>query len=87
MNVAEVMAKADSGEMLPVEEIKVDQANVKPIRHLYDKYDTLEKRYLEDKGTLWILQDIPALLHGVYCYCRRKRECQRYGVGHYKEIA
>ena len=65
MNVAKVMAKADSGEMLTVEEIKVYQANVKPIHHIYGKYGTLAKRYLEDKGTLWIVQDIPALLRGV----------------------
>ena len=65
MNVAKVMAKADSGEMLTVEEIKVYQANVKPIHHIYGKYGTLAKRYLEDKGTLWIVQDIPPLLRGV----------------------
>lgn len=65
MNVAEVMAKAENSEGLTVEEIMVYQANVKPIHHVYGKYGTLAKRYLEDKGTLWIVQDIPALLHGV----------------------
>lgn len=65
MNVAEVMAKADNGEMLTVEEIKVYQANVKPIHHIYGKYGTLAKWYFEDKGTLWTVQDIPAFLHGV----------------------
>ena len=65
MNVAEVMAKAENSEGLTVEEIMVYKANVKSIRHVYGKYGTLAKRYLEDKGTLWIVQDIPALLHGV----------------------
>lgn len=65
MNVAEVMAKADNGEGLTVDEIKVYQANVRPIHHVYGKYGTLAKMYLEDKGTIWTVQDIPALLHGI----------------------
>lgn len=65
MNVAEVMAKADTGEGLTVDEIKVYQANVRPIHHVYGKYGTLAKMYLEGKGTLWTVQDIPTLLHGI----------------------
>ncbi len=65
MNVAEVMAKAENGEGLTVEEIKVYQANVRPIHHVYAKYGTLAKMYLEDKGTLWTVRDIPTLLHGI----------------------
>ena len=65
MNITEVMAKAENGEGLTVEEIKVYQANVRPIHHVYGKYGTLAKRYFEDKGTLWTVQDIPAFLHGV----------------------
>lgn len=53
MNVANVMAKADRGEMLTVDEIKIYQANVKPIHHVYGKYGTLAKQYLDDNGTLW----------------------------------
>lgn len=65
MNIAEVMAKADNGEGLTVDEIKVYQSNVNPVRHVYGKYGTLAKMYLEDKGTLWTVQDIPTLLHGI----------------------
>lgn len=65
MDVAEVMAKAYSGEGLTVDEIKVYKANIKPIHHLYGKYGTLAKQYLDVKGTLWTIQDIPALLHGI----------------------
>lgn len=65
MNVANVIAKADRGEMLTVDEIKIYQANVNPIHHMYGKYGTLAKRYLDDKGTLWTIQDIPTLLHGI----------------------
>ena len=71
MNIAEIMAKAENGEGLTVEEIKVYQANVRPIHHLYGKYGTLAKMYLEDKGTLWTIQDIPALLHGIDCAAER----------------
>ena len=65
MNVANVMAKADRCEMLTVDEIKIYQANVKPIHHVYGKYGTLAKQYLDDKGTLWTIQDIPTFLHGI----------------------
>lgn len=65
MNVAEVMAKADRGAELTVGEIKVYQAKVRPVHHIYGKYGTLAKQYLEDKGTLWTIQDIPTFLHGI----------------------
>ena len=65
MNVAEVMAKADRGAGLTVKEIKVYQANFRPVYHVYGKYGTLAKQYLEDKGALWTIQDIPTLLHGI----------------------
>lgn len=65
MNVAEVMSKADRGAGLTVDEIKVYQANLRPVHHVYCKYGTLAKQYLDDKGTLWTIQDIPALLHGI----------------------
>ena len=65
MNVAEVMAKVGRGEGLTVDEIKIYQVNIKPIRHVYGKYGTLAKQYLEDKGMLWTIQDIPTFLHGI----------------------
>ena len=65
MNAMEVIAKADRGEGLTVDEVKVYQANVHPVHHVYGKYGTLARQYLEDKGTLWTVQDIPTLLHGI----------------------
>lgn len=65
MNVAEVIAKADRGEGLTVEEIKIYQANVKPVKHVYGKYGTLAKQYLETTGHDWIYTDLPSYLHGV----------------------
>ena len=47
MNAQEIIAKAERNEGLTVEEIKVYQANVKPIKHVYGKYGTLKKKYLE----------------------------------------
>lgn len=65
MNVEEVIKKAESDEGLTVKEIKVYQKAVKPVKHLYGKYGTLAKRYLEDKGLDWTIANIPEYLHGV----------------------
>ena len=65
MNVEEVIKKAESDEGLTVKEIKVYQKAVKPVKHVYGKYGTLAKRYLEDKGLNWTIANIPEYLHGV----------------------
>ena len=65
MNVEAVIKKAESGEGLTVKEIKVYQKAVKPVKHVYGKYGTLAKRYLEDKGLDWTIANIPEYLHGV----------------------
>ena len=65
MNVKEVIAKAERGEGLTVEEIQIYQENVKPIRHVYGKYGTLKKKYLEEKGIDWIIPNLPTYLHNV----------------------
>ena len=65
MNVEEVIKKAESGEGLTVKEIKVYQKAVKPVKHVYGKYGTLAKRYLEDKGIDWTIANLPEYLHGV----------------------
>lgn len=65
MNVEEVIKKAESDEGLTVKEIKVYQKEVKPVKHVYGKYGTLAKRYLEDKGLDWTIANIPEYLHGV----------------------
>ena len=65
MNKAKVMRKAEAGEGLTVAEIKVYQKAVKPERHVYGKYGTLAKRYLEDKGIDWTIANLPEYLHGV----------------------
>ena len=65
MNVEAVIKKAESDEGLTVKEIKVYQRVVKPVKHVYGKYGTLAKRYLEDKGIDWTIANLPEYLHGV----------------------
>ncbi len=65
MNAQEIIAKAERNEGLTVEEIKVYQANVKPIKHVYGKYGTLKKKYLEDTGLDWTIANLPEYLHGI----------------------
>ena len=68
MKVSEVMRKAELGEGLTVEEIKIYQANVRPVKHVYRKYGNLAKEYLEkhNVGKLWALAgDLPTYLHNV----------------------
>ena len=65
MNKVKVVQKAEAGEGLTVEEIKIYNANVKPQKHVYGKYGTLAKQYLEDKGIDWTIANLPEYLHGV----------------------
>lgn len=67
MNAQEIIAKADRGEGLTVEEIKIYQANVKPEKHVYGKYGTLAKQYLEEHnfGKLLTIENLPKYLHGI----------------------
>ena len=65
MNKAKIMRKAEAGEGLTVAEIEVYQKAVKPEKHVYGKYGTLAKQYLEDKGIDWTIANLPEYLHGV----------------------
>ena len=68
MNKDEVLRKAENGEDLTVEDIELYQSIVKPVRHVYGKYGTLAKIYLEEHnvGKMWALaDDLPAYLHGI----------------------
>ena len=65
MNKAKIMRKAEAGEGLTVAEIKVYQKAVKHEKHVYGKYGTLAKQYLEDKGIDWTIANLPEYLHGV----------------------
>ena len=67
MNTQEVIAKADRGEGLTEEEIKVYREAVKPVKHIYGKYGTLAKKYLEEDnvGKLWTIENLPEYLHSI----------------------
>ena len=61
----QVVLKAERGEGLTVEEIKIYQEAVKPVQHVYGKYGTLKRKYLEEKGIDWTIADLPTYLHGI----------------------
>ena len=67
MNSNEILRKAEAGEGLTVEEIKIYQSIVKPTQHTYGKYGTLAKKYLkvENPGKYWSIENLPAYLHGI----------------------
>ena len=55
MTDKELLAKAEKNEGLTVTEIKRYQQLVKPQKHIYGKYGTLKRKYLEDKGLDWTI--------------------------------
>ena len=61
----QLLAKAEAGEGLTVDEIKRYQELVKPQKQVYGKYGTLKRKYLEDKGIDWTIANLPEYLHGV----------------------
>ena len=67
MNSNEILKKAEAGQGLTVEEIKVYQSLVKPTKHTYGKYGTLAKKYLEveNPGKYWSIENLPEYLHGI----------------------
>ena len=65
MTDRELIAKADSDEGLTVEEIKRYHELVKPQKHVYGKYGTLKRKYLEQTGLDWTIANLPEYLHGV----------------------
>ena len=68
MNTEEIIKKADLGEGLTVEEVKIYQQAVKPIKHVYGKYGTLAKQYIEEHNfgkLLSLAGQLPEYLHGV----------------------
>ena len=67
MNAQEIIAKADRGEGLTEEEIRVYREAVKSVKHTYGKYGTLAKKYLEEEnvGKFWAIENLPEYLHGI----------------------
>ena len=61
----QLLAKVESNENLTVDEVKRYYPIVKPQKHVYGKYGTLKRKYLEDKGLDWTIVNLPEYLHGV----------------------
>ena len=68
MNAQEIIAKADRGEGLTEEEIRVYCEAVKPVKHTYGKYGTLAKKYLEEEnvGKYWAIEN-PSTVRRTSC--------------------
>ena len=79
MNAQEIIAKADRGEGLTEEEIKVYRAAVKPQKHLYGKYGSLAKKYLEEHnvGKFWAIENLPEYLRRTSCTKVCMRSCRK----------
>ena len=65
LNDKRLLEKVNEGKDLTVDEIKRYQQLVKPQKHVYGKYGTLKRKYLEDKGLDWTIADLPTYLHSV----------------------
>ena len=67
MNAQEIIAKADRGEGLTEEEIRVYREAVKPVKHTYGKYGTIAKKYMEEEkvGKVRAIENLPECLHGI----------------------
>ena len=68
MNVEKIIRKANANEGLSVEEIKIYEKAVKPKKHVYGKYGTLAKEYIEGHNLgklLSLAGQLPEYLHGV----------------------
>lgn len=67
MNDAEILAKAERGEGLTEEEVRRYQELVPPVHHVYGKYGTLAKLYLEEHNPakMWGIENLPEYLHGI----------------------
>lgn len=68
MDREELLRKVDNDEGLTVEEIIEYRKIVKLVPHVYGKYGTLAKQYLEEHavGKYWALGgDLPQYLHGI----------------------
>ncbi|MCH5164012.1 MAG: TnpV protein [Clostridiales bacterium] len=67
MNDKEILLKAEADEGMTIEEIKRYQELVNPQKHVYGKYGSLAKKYLEEHNTakLWGIVNLPEYLHGI----------------------
>ena len=61
----QLLAKVESNEDLTVDEVNRYYQITKPQKHVYGKYGTLKRKYLEDIGLDWTIVNLSEYLHGV----------------------
>lgn len=61
----QVILKAEQGQGLAEAEVILYMKAIKPEQHVYGKYGTLKKQYLEEMGIDWTIADLPTYLHGI----------------------
>ena len=61
----QLLAKVEADEDLIVDEVKRYYQITKPQKHVYGKYGTLKRKYLENIGLDWMIANLPEYLHGV----------------------
>ena len=65
LNDKRLLEKVTEGKDLTVDEIKRYHQLVQPQKHVYGKYGTLKRKYLEDNELDWTIENLPESLHGV----------------------
>lgn len=68
MNKQEIKRKAEANERLTVAEIRAYQKMVKPVKHVYGKYGSMAKQYIEEHDFAKLLSlagGLPEYLHDV----------------------
>ena len=78
----QVILKAEQGQGLTEAEVKIYQKAVKHVQHVYGKYGTLKKQYLEEMGIDWTIADLPTYLHGVDKQAEELQETMRARLEH-----
>ena len=65
MNKLKILEKAEMNQGLTERDVKLYESMVKPQTQLYGKYATLRLMFLQQKGTDWIIEDLPEYLKSV----------------------
>ena len=68
MNKQEILRKAEANEGMTVAEIRAYQKMVKPVKHVYGKYGSMAKQYIEEHDFAKLLSlagSLPEYLHDV----------------------
>ena len=65
MNKLKILEKVEEKQGLTEKEVKQYENLVKPTNQLYGKYATLRLKFLQEKGTDWVIEDLTEYLKGV----------------------